>query len=135
MKVSVQSDLIVFVRVKAVSRRVVFLQTKMKSILKTDVKTIIQKIKTMSLIVIALIFTILLLSILVLYIIDSFRGKGVPDGNVIVFYSFMFSLGILILLGFSLNEPKAIDVYRGKTTLEITYKDKVPIDSIVVWKK
>ena len=89
----------------------------------------------MSLIVIALIFTILLLSILVLCIIDSFRGKGVPDGNVIVFYSFMFSLGILILLGFSLNEPKAIDVYRGKTTLEITYKDKVPIDSIVVWKK
>ena len=135
VKVSVQSDLIVFVRVKAVSRRVVFLQTKMKSILKTDVKTIIQKIKTMSLIVIALIFTILLLSILVLCIIDSFRGKGVPDGNVIVFYSFMFSLGILILLGFSLNEPKAIDVYRGKTTLEITYKDKVPIDSIVVWKK
>ena len=89
----------------------------------------------MSLIVIVLIFTILLLSILVMYIIDSFRGKSVPDGNVIVFYSFMLSLGILILLGFSLNEPKAIDVYRGKTTLDITYKDRAPIDSTVVWKK
>ena len=89
----------------------------------------------MSLTIIALIFTILLLSILVMYIIDSFRGKGVPDGNVIVFYSFMLSLGILIFLVFSLKEPKAIDVYRGKTTLEITYKDKVPIDSIVIWKK
>ena len=89
----------------------------------------------MSLIVIALIFTILLLFILVMYIIDSFRDKSVLDGNVIVFYSFMLSLGILILLGFSLNEPKAIDVYRGKTTLEITYKDKVPIDSTVIWKK
>lgn len=89
----------------------------------------------MSLIVIALIFTILLLSILVMYIIDSFRGKSVPDRNVIVFYSFMLSLGILIFLVFSLNEPKAIDVYRGKTTLEITYKDKVPIDSTVIWKK
>ena len=88
----------------------------------------------MSLIVIALICTICLLAILVMYIIDSFR-KDVPDGNVIVFYSFILSLGILILLLFSLNEPKAIDVYRGKTTLEITYKDKVPIDSTVVWKK
>ena len=27
-----------------------------------------------------------------------------------------------------------MDVYQGKTTLEITYKDGVPIDSIVVWK-
>ena len=88
----------------------------------------------MSLIVIAFILTISMLAILVMYITDSFRGKSVPDGNVIVFYSFILSLGILILLAFSLNEPKAIDVYRGKTTLEITYKDKVPIDSTVVWK-
>lgn len=28
-----------------------------------------------------------------------------------------------------------IDVYRGKTTLEITYKDSIAIDSVVVWKK
>lgn len=25
-----------------------------------------------------------------------------------------------------------MDVYRGKTTLEITYKDSIPIDTIVV---
>ena len=30
--------------------------------------------------------------------------------------------------------PTAMDVYQGKTTLEITYKDGVPIDSAVVWK-
>ena len=30
--------------------------------------------------------------------------------------------------------PEAIDVYQGKTTLEITYKDNVPIDSVVVFK-
>jgi hypothetical protein len=30
--------------------------------------------------------------------------------------------------------PMAIDVYRGKTTLEITYKDGVPVDSVVVYK-
>jgi vacuolar-type H+-ATPase subunit I/STV1 len=28
-----------------------------------------------------------------------------------------------------------IDVYRGKTTLEITYRDSIAIDSTVVWKE
>ena len=31
--------------------------------------------------------------------------------------------------------PTAIDVYRGKTTLEVTYKDGVPIDTVVVFKE
>ena len=31
-------------------------------------------------------------------------------------------------------EPKAIDVYQDKTTLEITYKNNVPIDTVVVMK-
>ena len=33
-----------------------------------------------------------------------------------------------------LCKPKAIDVYRDKTTLEITYKNSVPTDTVVVWK-
>lgn len=33
------------------------------------------------------------------------------------------------------NSPNAIDVYRGKTTLEITYKDSIPVDSVVVFKE
>ena len=32
------------------------------------------------------------------------------------------------------KEPTAIDVYRGKTSLEITYRDSVAIDSTVVYK-
>lgn len=32
------------------------------------------------------------------------------------------------------NCPQAIDVYRGKTTLQITYKDNTPIDTTVVYK-
>lgn len=31
--------------------------------------------------------------------------------------------------------PTAIDVYRGRTTLEITYRDSVAVDSVVVWKE
>lgn len=33
------------------------------------------------------------------------------------------------------REPTAMDVYKGKTTLEITYKDSIAIDSVVVFKK
>lgn len=32
------------------------------------------------------------------------------------------------------NYPQAIDVYRGKTTLQITYKGNTPIDTTVVYK-
>ena len=32
------------------------------------------------------------------------------------------------------NTPTAKDVYEGKTTLEITYRDSIPIDTIVVLK-
>lgn len=88
----------------------------------------------MILIVITLICTILLLAMLILCITDIISGKGEPDGEFVVFYSFIFSFIILILLLFQLNKPNAMDVYRGKTTLEITYKDKVPVDSTVVWK-
>lgn len=28
--------------------------------------------------------------------------------------------------------PTALDVYRGKTTLEITYRDSIAVDSVVV---
>ena len=31
--------------------------------------------------------------------------------------------------------PTAMDVYRGNTTLEITYRDGVPVDSVVVFKQ
>lgn len=33
------------------------------------------------------------------------------------------------------STPQAIDVYRGRTTLEITYKDSIPVDSVVVFKE
>ena len=44
--------------------------------------------------------------------------------------------GILLIVYISIlnNKPSALDVYRGKTTLEITYKDSIPIDSVVVFK-
>lgn len=43
-------------------------------------------------------------------------------------------LGILIHNWLISDEPTALDVYQGKTTLEITYKDSIPIDTIIVFK-
>lgn len=34
----------------------------------------------------------------------------------------------------SSDAPKAIEVYQGKTTLQVTYQDSIAIDSIVVYK-
>ncbi len=32
------------------------------------------------------------------------------------------------------KRPSALDVYQGKTTLEVTYKNDVPMDTVVVFK-
>ena len=47
---------------------------------------------------------------------------------------FLLTVGILVSLLVILEEPQAMDVYKGKTTLEITYKNGVAIDSTVVFK-
>ena len=54
-----------------------------------------------------------------------------PDGLFIFVFAWLSSG--FIMSGTN-NKPKAMDVYQGKTTLEITYKDGVPVDSIVVFK-
>lgn len=41
---------------------------------------------------------------------------------------------VMIVLCLSPKEPTAMAVYQGKTTLEITYRDGVPVDSVVVFK-
>lgn len=50
-----------------------------------------------------------------------------------MFFIFVGSLTFFIGL-FIIDTPTAMDVYQGKTTLEITYKDGVPIDTVVVFK-
>lgn len=54
-------------------------------------------------------------------------------------YSSAFGI-VLILASMVLSviyldsQPKAIDVYRGNTTIQVTYKDSIPIDTVVVFK-
>ena len=59
------------------------------------------------------------------------------DANGLAF--FLGIIGAYILSGGIMMyqescKPTAMDVYKGKTTLEITYKDGVPVDSVVVFK-
>ncbi len=42
--------------------------------------------------------------------------------------------GFFIMAVYDSYHPTAMDVYRNKTTLEITYKDSIPVDSTVVFK-
>lgn len=45
-------------------------------------------------------------------------------------------IGILNVIIYHATEaPSALDVYRGKTVLKITYEDKVPVDTVVIYKK
>ena len=47
-----------------------------------------------------------------------------------------FVVGGIAILDDTYNPSiKPMDVYQGKTTLEITYRDSIAIDSVVVWKE
>lgn len=75
---------------------------------------------------------ILLVALLIL-IVNIRTDKPMFD----TFTACIFCIGlscIIISVIFS-YKPTAIDVYRGNTTLEITYRDSIPVDSVVVFKK
>lgn len=45
-------------------------------------------------------------------------------------------IGLLfIMVSYISNAPTALDVYKGKTELRITYEGKIPVDSVVIYKK
>lgn len=79
---------------------------------------------------IILIIFVIILVLLLVFVYDDDIGFA---------FLIVFTLTILcILIGYfdkDCDEPQAIDVYRNKTTLQITYQDSIPIDSIVVFKK
>lgn len=82
---------------------------------------------------ISCIFIVMLLSLIgwILTLSDE-RNSNFPFGLIggIVGVVIPFIL-LLCTVG---TTPTAIDVYKGKTTLEITYRDSIPVDSVVVFK-
>ena len=80
--------------------------------------------------VIVIIFILVLSISLFASIMDTNRTPDkIGSGAILVLVVILFTLLLIILF-----EPSAMDVYQGKTTLEVTYKENVPIDSVVVWK-
>lgn len=57
-------------------------------------------------------------------------AMGITVGLLIV----IFSIAIVYACSPERINPMPIDVYRGYTTLQITYKDSVAVDTIVVFK-
>ena len=53
--------------------------------------------------------------------------------------SIVLSVIAVICLAFILADigdaPTALDVYQGNTELKITYKGKIPVDTVVIYKK
>ena len=41
----------------------------------------------------------------------------------------------VMIYNYVIKDPSALDVYKGKTVLKITYEDKVPVDTVVIYKK
>lgn len=89
----------------------------------------------MKLLVILMVLMMLcLILIVVAVVIDSSTlGQYATTGLLISFVVFVV-IGVTIGVCVPNHEPTALDVYRGKTTLEITYRDSVAVDSVVVYK-
>lgn len=75
----------------------------------------------------------------ILYVIFFFWNVSTDNENGRMCSAWLLTLSVIIfialLLSYENNDvPTAKDVYEGKTTLEITYRDSVPVDTIIVFK-
>ena len=59
------------------------------------------------------------------------EGKATLS-NILLIIAF---IGLLLIMIYINNTPTALDVYKGKTELRITYEGKTPVDSVVIYKK
>lgn len=60
------------------------------------------------------------------------------EGNIVLSKLLLIiaTIGLLfIIVSYTSNAPTAMDVYKGKTELRITYEGKTPVDSVVIYKK
>lgn len=78
-------------------------------------------------------FGILIISVIIITCISEIKDKG-NTTLAIVLFIFIIVGSILILVPI-FSTPTALDVYQDKTELRITYDGKVPVDSVVIYKK
>ena len=83
----------------------------------------------------SLIFGIIFVGASILFTINIFKEEMDEEG--IGFVLIFNTIGMFCLIYFllNINQPTALDVYRGNTTLEITSVNGVPTDTVVIFKK
>ena len=81
-------------------------------------------------IILGLIFIIMGSALLVVLIMSEQTNKLTILGSVTSVFLIIVGAGCI----YDCKHPSAIDVYRDKTTLQVTYKDNIPTDTIVVYK-
>ena len=81
---------------------------------------------------------LLLIGFALLIFTISFSIVIIFDETSYVLSIIMFDIsviGLACIAGYINATPSALDVYKGKTELRITYDGKVPVDSVVIYKK
>lgn len=82
-----------------------------------------------------ILITLVLLLVILIMGVDSLSKAKYDSVGVVLVASIILTFTVLITTLCLKDNPRAIDVYRGNTTLERTYRDGIPIDSTVVWKE
>ena len=82
----------------------------------------------------AIIFSLFINLFSLIIFVNIMKDNCEVDCRSILGLVLIFTTIVSILLLIYVEKPRAIHVYQGLTTLEITYKDGTPIDSVVVWK-
>ena len=78
-------------------------------------------------------FGFILVIIVIISCTSEIRYEGNTALSVVLFV--VAIVGLLFIMTYISNTPTALDVYKGKTELRITYEDKTPVDSVVIYKK
>lgn len=81
----------------------------------------------------AIIGFIIVTTVIVLCVIEIKEEGNIVLSKVLLIIAI---IGLLfIIVSYTSNAPTALEVYKGKTELRITYEGKTPVDSVVIYKK
>lgn len=75
---------------------------------------------------------IILVIIILLYSIILTEKR---HGSISIVLSVIAAICLSFISADIKDTPTALDVYQGNTELRITYEGKVPVDSVVIYKK
>ena len=85
--------------------------------------------------ILIILVTLVLLLVTLIMGVESLSRANYDFVGFALIASIALAFIVLVATLYLKDNPKAIDVYRGSTTLEITYRNGIPIDSTVVWKR